>query len=90
MTRGPSDQTLELTRWSRPGFRKISWTSAPTSTWLLSHVGQNTFMDVFGMFGFMFGMIGLSVAATALNKANKLETELKRRGVLDEKFGREK
>ena len=43
-------------------------------------------MDVFGMFGFMFGMVGLSLAVAALQKASKLEAELKRRGVLDEKF----
>lgn len=41
------------------------------------------------MFGWMFGMMGFSMAAVALHKVGKLEAELKERRLIGEDFGDE-
>jgi len=40
-------------------------------------------MYLFGMLGWMVGTLGFAMAAAALGKINKLEAELKKRGVIE-------
>ena len=47
-------------------------------------------MESISIFGWMFGIMGFFMAIAAMQKTRKLEAELKRRGVLDEKFSSEK
>lgn len=46
---------------------------------------RNFPMNAISILGYVFGTIGFILAIAALEKAGKLEAELKRRGLIDEK-----
>jgi hypothetical protein len=47
-------------------------------------------MEAFGMMGWIFGLVGLTLAASANHRVDKLEKRLKASGVLDHEFRSDK